>query len=306
MAEPGLKRSMMMVTRRGFLRIVATAFPLNELATYCAGSGAGLRAGGTQAERLCTIAYNVLQCTGWPVANAQKRLAWAKGQVPERFALELGLYAPDIISFAEAPEEAIVQEIAGRLGMKYCYFPSGDSWPGALMTRLELKTNQNCPVKSGSRPADLFTRHWGMGRLRNPTTGAEIVVHSIHLHPNNAEIRSREVSAILEAIEPNLRAGESVLLQGDFNSTPDGPEYKRWLEAGFVDTFTAAGAGGGETFMSHDPKRRIDYVFVAGPLAQSLKEGRRLFEGAFRTNRDDPGSFALSDHVPQMAVFGKP
>jgi endonuclease/exonuclease/phosphatase family metal-dependent hydrolase len=237
------------------------------------------------------------------VANVQKRLAQAKGQMPTRFALELALYAPDIISFSEAPDEAIVREIAGRMSMNYVFFPNGECCSGALMTRLEIARAQNCPVKSGSGARDLFTRHWGMAHLGKPAAGTEIVVNSVHLHANNAEIRRREVSAILEALEPELNAGRSILLQGDLNSDPEGPEYRRWLEAGFKDTFSSPGEGGGETWPAHDPKRRIDYVFVAGPLAKRLKEGRRLFEGAFRTNRDDPGSFALSDHVPQMAIF---
>ena len=33
-------------------------------------------------------------------------------------------------------------------------------------------------------------------------------------------------------------------------------------------------------------------------------ESRPLFEGAFRVNVDDEGAFALSDHLPQLAVFG--
>ncbi len=38
-------------------------------------------------------------------------------------------------------------------------------------------------------------------------------------------------------------------------------------------------------------------------LAERLRECRVLYEGAFRTNPDDPRSFALSDHIPVMASF---
>ena len=31
-----------------------------------------------------------------------------------------------------------------------------------------------------------------------------------------------------------------------------------------------------------------------------------MFEGAFRLNTADPAAFALSDHLPQLAVFGLP
>ena len=43
----------------------------------------------------------------------------------------------------------------------------------------------------------------------------------------------------------------------------------------------------------------------AGPLAKRLKECCALFEGAFRTNPEDPLSFALSDHFRMLIRDGK-
>jgi hypothetical protein len=49
---------------------------------------------------------------------------------------------------------------------------------------------------------------------------------------------------------------------------------------------------------------------LVGCVLQGLKDsfhasaGRPLFEGAFRLNIADKESFALSDHLPQLAVFG--
>ena len=62
--------------------------------------------------------------------------------------------------------KSVVKEIADRLGMKYVYFPSGQNWPGALLTRFEIVGSKNCPVVGGERPKDLFTRHWGMAEVR--------------------------------------------------------------------------------------------------------------------------------------------
>ncbi|QEF98270.1 hypothetical protein Mal15_23200 [Stieleria maiorica] len=45
------------------------------------------------------------------------------------------------------------------------------------------------------------------------------------------------------------------------------------------------------------------YVMAAGPIAERVTESRPLFEGAFRLNINDKESFALSDHLPQLAVF---
>jgi hypothetical protein len=43
---------------------------------------------------------------------------------------------------------------------------------------------------------------------------------------------------------------------------------------------------------------------AAGPIAGRIVEARPLFQGAFRLHTNDPQSFALSDHLPQFALFG--
>jgi hypothetical protein len=52
-----------------------------------------------------------------------------------------------------------------------------------------------------------------------------------------------------------------------------------------------------------NPYKRIDYVMATGPIAKRIVESRFLFQGAFRLTVADPQKFALSDHLPQMAVF---
>lgn len=79
-----------------------------------------------------------------------------------------------------------------------------------------------------------------------------------------------------------------------------------WLlptDAGWVDTFTKVGEGEGSTFMADRPPKRIDYIMAAGPIGERVSEARPLFEGAFRLNINDDESFALSDHLPQLAAF---
>ena len=86
------------------------------------------------------------------------------------------------------------------------------------------------------------------------------------------------------------------------NHGPEAPEYERWAEHELVDTAERAGTAA-LTCPSTGPTERIDYVFAAGPIVSRLKSARTLFEGAFRTAEDDPSSFALSDHLPVLAVF---
>lgn len=253
---------------------------------------------------LRVIAYNVYNCTGWPKDRALAKKATAKGQMPDRFANELALYDPDIINFSESPDESVVKQIAERLGMNYVHFPSGGNWPGTLLSRFEIVEPKNVPLVKGERPKDLFTRHWGQVTIKLPRA-APLIVHSAHLHPGaDPAIRLREIPAMLESMKGDLNAGRSMLLIGDLNHSPDTKEYKLWIDAGWTDTFANVGRGDGLTIKSDKPQWRIDYVMAAGPVGgENIVESRPLFEGAFRTNTADPESFALSDHLPQLAVL---
>lgn len=261
-----------------------------------------------QPRRLRTITHNVLACMGYRNKKDERqtsRPAIPREQMTTRFALELGLYQPDIVSFQESPGEQVVAEIAQKLGLReHCFFPSGQAWPGAIMSRHRIVEFRNCPLKSfDKRPDGLFTRHWGRAVLAAPA--GELVVYSAHLFPGGGSSgrREPEVSEMLKVMAADIEANRSMLLQGDLNHKPDGPEYKRWVDAGLVDTFAAKGVGQPHTIPSDNVQARIDYIWAHGLIARRLRECRVLYEGAFRTNPDDPGSIALSDHVPVMATF---
>lgn len=216
-------------------------------------------------------------------------------------AMELALYDPDIINFRIA-SDAITQEIAGYLGMN-SPFPSGGNWPGTLLSRYEITQSQNVPLGS-ERPPELFTRHWGRATIQLPG-GESLIVHSAHLYPvADPKVRLQEIKAMLKSMQDDLVAGRSMLLIGDLNHGPDTEEYRLWIDAGWTDTFAKVGQGSGGTIKSDIPKFRIDYVMASGPIANEIVTSRPLFEGEFRLHLADSTAFALSDHLPQLAVFG--
>ncbi|MEQ9408495.1 MAG: hypothetical protein RIK87_12245 [Fuerstiella sp.] len=136
--------------------------------------------------------------------------------------------------------------------------------------------------------------------------GESLIVHSAHLYPTaDPTIRLQEIRAMIASMNEDLAAGRSMLLIGDLNHGPETEEYRLWIQAGWVDTFTAVGKGKGLTMRSDIPKWRIDYIMAAGPIADRTVEIRPLFEAAFRLHIDDSTSFALSDHLLQLAVFQK-
>ena len=296
-----LKRSAVTLAGIGALGVGSSAAfrPAGELTD--AGSGPG-----DPEAALRVIAYNIYKGTGWPKDGKMATKAYEKGQIPTRLAQELALYEPDIINFSESPPESVIKEIAGHLNMNYVIFPSGGNWPGTLLTRFKIVESANAPVASGKRPEDLFTRHWGKAVLQLPA-GKTIAVHSAHLYPHDTpeagEIRRREIDEMLQVASEDIRDNKPALIMGDLNHTPVMPEYKQWINAGWTDTFAQAGKGNGMTIKADKPSKRIDYVLAGGSIAAHVTESRPLFEGAFRTNPDDPNSFALSDHLPQLAVF---
>jgi len=265
-------------------------------------ANADLFADDSKPKPLRVIAYNIYKCTGWPSDRPLAKRAVAKGQMAKRLAMELALYGPDIINFSESPSEKLTKEVAELLGMNHVRFPSGGNWPGTLLSNFEIIDSQNTPIK-GERPKELFTRHWGRATVKLPSD-EKLIVHSAHLYPTaDPSVRLKEIRAMIESMKPDLDAGRSMLLIGDLNHGPDTDEYKLWIDAGWVDTFAKVGKGDGPTIKSDIPQWRIDYVMAAGPIADRVVESRPLFEGAFRPNISDDESFALSDHLPQLAVF---
>ncbi|MBL7648539.1 MAG: endonuclease/exonuclease/phosphatase family protein [Candidatus Hydrogenedentes bacterium] len=273
----------------------------------------GVSPGKTTPETgITSITYNILACREHPDTDTNRHKRTVAGErMAERLALELALYQPDLVTFQESPSEAVVAEVARELGFHYGWFPGGwpgnadwpGGFPGTIMSRFPIKDNANRPAAKGIHDEELFTRHWCSATLE--TAQGPLRVFSAHLHPQDAAIRAREITAILEVLDGVLATGESLLFQGDLNHSPDGPEYERWVAAGLVDTLAVAtGKKDTPTFSSTEPKERIDYIWAGGPIASRIRESRVLFEGAFRTNPEDPTSFALSDHVPVLARFG--
>jgi len=267
-----------------------------------AAANANLFAAEPKPGPLRVIAYNIYGLTGWPRERKLAKQAVAKGQMAMRLAMELAIHDPDIINFSESPKEALTKEVAEILGMNHVRFPSGGNWPGTMLSKFDIIDSQNAPIK-GEKHKELFTRHWGRAAVKLPND-EKLIVHSAHLYPTaDPKVRLREIRAMIESMKSDLDAGRSMLLIGDLNHGPDSNEYKLWIDAGWIDTFATSGKGNGPTIKSDIPKYRIDYVMATGPIASRVVESRALFEGAFRLNINDKESFALSDHLPQLAVF---
>ncbi len=268
-------------------------------------------ANGNDKETLRVITYNIMKfegypkTTGWqgcPVYESNETIfSRVRGQIPLRIALELALYRPDIISLQEANSEEKVAEIAEYLGMNYAFFPGNGRWPGAILTKYKIIEPKLDSTSEKYAAQELFTRHWG--RVYLDADGQKIVVHTVHLHPVDGEIRKTEIQEIIKTVKADIGTGNSVLLMGDLNHRDNDAEYKLWVEGGLKDTAILAGIDSKYTVPSTGPMKRIDYIWACGPILEKLAETRVLNRGAFKMNFDDTPYFALSDHLPVLAIF---
>ena len=114
-----------------------------------------------------------------------------------------------------------------------------------------------------------------------------------------------------EKLVQNLRPGTPAILTGDFNCRPGTPTYKNFAQAGFVDTFLAAGnrdekgintfhAFKGNRYRDPHPERgprRIDWVLLKDPSDRL----RIVSPDILRAGADRPPY--PSDHHPVLAQF---
>jgi len=91
--------------------------------------------------------------------------------------------------------------------------------------------------------------------------------------------------------EPALAVPPSAIVAGDFNFTPQDPEYSRVTASGLVDAWQAAG-NGEEGVESFPGEGRIDHVFVTPDLAPRVSRAW--------IDRGTPAS----DHWPVFVEFG--
>jgi endonuclease/exonuclease/phosphatase (EEP) superfamily protein YafD len=87
----------------------------------------------------------------------------------------------------------------------------------------------------------------------------------------DADRRDASLTALRERIDVALRTGQPLAVLGDFNVTPDEPEYRE-LSEGLVDVHRAVGVGPGWTWRPRQVEAvplgilRIDHVFVAAGI----------------------------------------
>jgi endonuclease/exonuclease/phosphatase family metal-dependent hydrolase len=87
-----------------------------------------------------------------------------------------------------------------------------------------------------------------------------------HVDPSDAAARTQELRQVAAAAREQM-AGRPLVVGGDLNATPDDPGLAAFRDAGLRDAWLECGSGGGFTYPSDKPVKRIDYLWLAGTLA---------------------------------------
>lgn len=249
-----------------------------------------------------TITYNVYDVQGWIAEDADGAgAARSDGvDITDELCTALQKQDPDVVTFAEAPSKDVVHDIGSRLGLTVQFFPSGGDWPGALLSAIPIECATPARDLFPDAPSDLFTRH--VGRTTLKTDLGSVVFYSAHLHPSDEAIRARELATLRPAIRDDLDAQRNIVFQGDLNYRPIDPGYDDCANTGLIDAYATAGVGPAETIKAHAPTRRLDYIWVGGPLTDKLQQARVLRSQPFGPGKQTTaaGTF-LSDHLPVLA-----
>lgn len=142
-------------------------------------------------------------------------------------------------------------------------------------------------------------------RLRDRRTGAVFVHLNTHLDHQGERARVGGSEIIVGRLHALQSGGVPALVTGDFNCNPGSTSHRTFLDAGFVDTWLAAGnADGpgantfhgftGQEFTPREGTSRIDWILA--------RDGAQGFETHSNTIiRDAEPPLYPSDHYPILA-----
>jgi len=224
---------------------------------------------------------------------------------------------PDVVGLVEAEDKAVVEDLAGRLGMDFVHAP-GNYKASALLSRLAIRDS----INHGPLHKEL-TKSLLEATVVDDS-GVEWVMGVLHLHAKALEadekVREREIGKVLEIFGRHRNQGRAHLLMGDFNSNAPAQVIdpnkcklstrEAWeknggyvprrvvqkiLDAGYVDSMAVADAKNAfttGTFSTELPGQRVDYVFAYGFGEERIKRACIVYDG---------DADQASDHFPILA-----
>lgn len=235
--------------------------------------------------------------------------------------------APDVIGLQEAQR--------GNLGAYRARLPRYDHIPGPAYGNTfphEYNTilydpKRLEPLDAGgfwlSETPERHSKSWDTKVARSATwalflvPGTDLTILHLNTHLDHVSARARREGSKLIArksveISSQTETGLAVILTGDFNARPGSSTHKNLTEAGFVDTYLAAGNVDGaaaNTFHAFEGvgysdahpgrgPRRIDWI-----LLKDTRRRLRIGPHDIIRDADEGAGLYPSDHYPVLADF---
>jgi endonuclease/exonuclease/phosphatase family metal-dependent hydrolase len=212
----------------------------------------------------------------------------------------LGALSPDIIGLQEVLELSVggprrnqAQELIEGTSYSQVFGCAQVLGPGlefgnALLSKHPIVAHEVLRLpgeESGETRSVLYAR------IAMPCGEVPVFVTHLNWKLHHGSVRIRQIKRLVEIVEERVPTGKTFppIVMGDFNAEPESDEI-RWLRGFatlggesvfFADAWAYGGDGGpGFTFdrrnpyaaRSHEPPRRIDYIFVRGPDSQFIGE----------------------------------
>ncbi|MBP3300014.1 MAG: endonuclease/exonuclease/phosphatase family protein [Clostridia bacterium] len=179
------------------------------------------------------------------------------------------------------------EEIAKILGWHYVFCPAieirNGTYGNALVSRFPIKAVRAVPITTSFLERNPLK--WYEDRVILVATvdveGKEITVMSSHFGLHEIEMEKATQTVLREA----EGIASPLLFMGDLNMTPDDEKIRR-LQGFFTDSATV-GTGNLWTFPSHEPDRKIDYIFAKNARVLSC----------------EVPNLVAADHLPVKAIL---
>jgi len=95
----------------------------------------------------------------------------------------------------------------------------------------------------------------------------KVAVINTHLDPQASDRwRKQEADSVVSLVAQTRRLVPLVIAGGDLNSTPESAVQSNIRAAGLRDSWTECGSGDGLSYPDDKPVKRIDYLFLTGPI----------------------------------------
>lgn len=163
-----------------------------------------------------------------------------------------------------------------------------------------------------SQTPDTWSQGWGARlvraatwvRLRCLKSGVEFVHLNTHFDHEQEPVRELSAALIIDLL-PEIARDLPVILTADFNALPDSAPYQRFMEAGYIDSYPAAGNDDGDVvntfhnfkgsaFAQRRQGVRIDWILLH-------PRGGSIAVEHCKVITDETPPVYPSDHFPVLA-----